>query len=321
MGQKRQHFFPRQMQLNFLEKGEGKLWIYDRKLNRYYQLNPKDVALESHIYSLTRPELQEQRFVIEEAMAHLEYKATPAFTKLENGDKITQEEHNLISEYIGYQIVRVPQRLEIIKEMSRRSGQALVEELALGLARLPESKFREANVDPSIQRKDLREMVERGRLKVRPPQDHHLAVMIELATEIGLVFSEKKWVIIHAPSGMSFIGSDVPVVQEAQKGATLAQGAGPVSPGINNFFAFSRKTAILIRDEAMPTIDYARITKKGARTWNTWLARGSDRIIFSHSKALLESLVERNHLGTRKTKIVYNDDLIHEAARRSLERG
>lgn len=310
MGAKRQHFFPKQMQKNFLLVGEEKLWVYDRQANEYRHSYPKDIAVEGHLYSFMQPELESQRFALEEAFAKLEDKAAPAFIRLQNQESLTQKERNSVCEYVAFQTLRVPQQMSATKEMIWQMTQSINQEMLADIDAMSDEYFAKELSEIGLSandltKKNIHDAAAEGRIKMIPPADYHLSAMVEAGTDLSVIFSKRHWRIVHAPAGTSFIGSDYPVIRQAQKNTTLTNGNGPGSPGIVNLFPFSKSTALMILDDEMPIIEHFKFSKKGVKAVNSQLAQESERIIFSHSKKLLESLAKKNHLNQFRSTLTY----------------
>lgn len=301
--------------------GESKLWVYYRESNGYLRQPPREIALEGHLYSLNEPEAQAHRFAIESALARLEGRAAAALTKLRHAKSITQDEHNAISELLGYQVVRTPEFLKIIQEMSRRLGQETLETYVRRMVALPRAEFeqrvaryeRQAGRRSAVTQQDLVTALERG-MNIVPSQDAHLAIMVELGATLGIEFSGRRWRVVHVPDYTYFLGSDRAVLQQriyTDKGMIRL---GAAAPGVMNLFVFSPDTALLVSDEPSPTIEHICFAAITVSEVNDQLAQESTRLIFSHSRDLLESVAERNQLTLYRPRMAVNEALIRAMA-------
>lgn len=322
---KRNHFLPKLIQRNFLTHNEENLWVYDRIDNKYEQRNPSQIAVAKHLYSFKLPELQKDKYAIEKTFSILEGKAAPGFAKLrKRGFPDTQEERNAICEFVAYQATRTPEDLAIIKETSRHTSQALLEEMVLELASLPPEEFESQMSDyrnktgdkTRFTQQDLKATVREGRITIKQPEDHHLGMMVERGTDLTVMISGRKWVVLHAPRGYSYLGSDCPVAYLGW-GKLPLQGAGrgPGTPGMTTIFPFARDAALMILPHKGTAIEHATHKPRGIKQLNRILAEQSNRVIFSHSKALLESLACRHRLAEWRPKIVFDEKTIREAVR------
>lgn len=329
-GSKRQHYFPQGVQRNFLAKGEGRLWVYDRATDMFRHQLPSEIAAENHLYTFRDPALEEQRFALEEAFAKLDDEAAIAFRKLREGQRLTQREHNIVSEYVAFQFFRTPENLTVTKEFLGLTGQYGVEESALMLANLPPEKFKakmqeyaeKSGSDFSdVTQQEIRDTVEEGRLTVRQPVDAHLGLIVDSATELAIILSRRRWLVAHtASTKLSYVGSDCPVLQKHTLHHKMEDGIGAGSSNTVNVFPFSRDAALVILDNDGGTVEHVRTRPAFVKSVNNQSARVSARVIFSHSKALLKSLARRNELATTGTLIAYDKDLIRENIRDLLQK-
>jgi hypothetical protein len=165
-----------------------------------------------------------------------------------------------------------------------------------------------------ITKEDWKAVVTEKRLTVKQPPDYAKGMMIEAGADIGIGFSKKRWIILHAKSANSFIGSDSPVIQQRNSTASAKTGFGPLSQGIINVFPFASDAALMITDEPIRIMDHATALAPAVRQINDQSAQLSTRIVFSHSEKLLKSLAERNKLAKWRPKIQYDDEVIRDHA-------
>lgn len=219
-GPTHQHYIPRFLQRNFLEKGQEMLWVYDCAQDKYIELHPSNIAVKKNIYTLKSPRLHDQRYAIENALANLEGKASGAFTKLRNEQDIDQQERNAICEYVGMQLVRTPAYVNKIKDWMARSPQYLVDALGKELADLPPEEFAKRVADfenaeelkSGLTQDDFRKGALSDHVRITAPQDIEYEMAVNIGTELALTYSKRKWIVLRPPKGKAFVCSDRPVV-------------------------------------------------------------------------------------------------------------
>lgn len=327
MPSKRHHSIAQAIQRNFLELNEEKLWVYDRIANEFRFQKTTEIAVYGQLYKMQHPDLTDHAYDIETMFSTLETNAAPAFLKLRERQQITLEERDAISAFMGMQVVRTPERLDVTKQLAQKVGQYLTEEMLLDLTNMDHDEYNahmteyesESDEDMSdITQEELRRVVEERRLSVKQPEDYHLGVMLESGDQLGRIFSQRQWIILHANAGGSYIGSDCGMVLMIDGNTVNHRGHSPASPGMATIFPFSSNSALMISSKKMPSILHASHKRKGVRELNNQLAQESVRIIFSHSKKLLQSISERERLAQWQPKIVLDDETLRNTAKIAL---
>lgn len=329
-GPKHQHYIPRFLQRNFLANGQEMLWVYDCANDKYLELHPSNIAVKKNIYTLKSPQLHDQRYAIENALAALEGKASSAFSKLRNEQEIDQQERNAICEYVGMQLVRTPAFVNKIKDWMVRSPKYLVDAFGNELANLPPDEFAKKiaefeaskELKAGLTQEDFRKGALSDHVRITAPQDIEYEMAVNIGTELALIYSKRKWIVLRPPKGRAFICSDRPVVHMSSLPAASIYDYGPGSPHATNFFPFAKDAALLITTEELRTIIYGRTAEQPLRSLNAMVAINSRHMIFSHSKPLLERLVKRHSLANRdfSDEEQQSDALLRELVRRQFAR-
>lgn len=327
-GPTHQHFVPKFLQRNFLTKGQEMLWLYDCGNNRFMELHPTNIAVKKNLYTLKSPHLHDQRYAVENALAILEGKASSALAKIRRHRDISQEERNAISECAGFQMVRTLAFMDRIKGWMDTSPKYIIDAFGKELAELSPKDFAKKiaafeaskELKSGLTQDDFRRgnLSDSVRMTAPPDSEHEMAVTV--GTELAIIFSKRKWLVIHAPKGKGFICSDRPVVQMPTLPAETIFDYGPGSPYVDNFFPFANDAALLITTEELPSIQHVGIAAQPLKQFNKLTAMNSKQFIFSHSKALLQAQVTKYSLANRDLNVekLQSDALLRELVKRSF---
>lgn len=122
--------------------------------------------------------------------------------------------------------------------------------------------------------------------RVTSTREGTLNSMVELGIEITVEYSQRAWLVVHAPRDTAFIASNEGVF--LAPGSTVdLRGYGPLTRNVSTVFPFSRRAALLITDERHATLNHVSTDGATVRAINDGLAEGSAEI-YSHSRPLLE---------------------------------
>ena len=322
---KRHHHLAQTIQRNFLEAGDTKLWWYSRALDRYEERTPYGIAHGKNTYTFSNVE-GEDRYALELAFSKVEDKAGPAFKKLAASLNLTQMERNAISEFVGFQFLRTPSKIEMLQKIRDVGGAQIVDGFAAHVKRMTPNEFAayinqyEAKTGKTmaLSQKDLVTSLKTRPPKVTSTKEGTLESLVELGTDLTVEYSKRTWTVLHAPQGSSFITSSEGVFLASDRHRSDPH-AGPKSPGMSTIFPFSRHAVLVIEASGPPAIEHAQTDELTVATVNDGLARISGEI-YGSPRPLLEAIVKRNELATTQFEIHVHENRLRETFSKHIEK-
>lgn len=125
-GEKRHHYVPQLLLKRFCV--DGLQWVFDRETDTLRQQQPKDTAVEKHLYS--RPTADGKPDTsLEEFLSYIESKAAGPLEKLGRRAELSLEERFYLSLFLGLLCLRGPDFEAAIREITDKGGKAMLKEL------------------------------------------------------------------------------------------------------------------------------------------------------------------------------------------------
>jgi len=312
---KKHHYLPQTIQRNFLADGEKLLWYYDREKDKYEQRTPKGIAKVRHLYSYDGVSL-DQRYVLEKAFSVLEGKAAPIFLKLQKTEAINQEEHNIISEFVGMQYFRTPIKLDAITGVIDKGVEYFIENMHDKIVDMSDDDFQifinqygeqSGKEVSAITKENLMSYLMSGNIKLSNAKNFQLNTLVDAGTNLGIKLSARRWVILHTKPSHEFITSDVGLHLTVDGDATRNTGFGPGSPGMAIIFPFAKDAALMITSMPSANIAHVNFDNELVSVVNAGLARVSGQL-YSSNKVLLEKLVKAGNLAKTIFKPIFDEE-------------
>lgn len=225
---KYQHYVPR-FYLEGFQDDSGKLWCYDKQLDKAYQGSPDSLGGEKFFYDV--PEVEKQLGVsqfIENWFNPLE---TDAATTLKAWRKSllttgefspTESERHIMATYLAVQYLRTPR------------GRQKAEELTLLAAKISFFNYL-GEKDPEIanQIQNPIEEIQLSLAKDRRPAAHATILLnIPLIEELATILLKHIWIVVENKTESSYYTSDHPVVVVPHAGTSVRPKSGLASTGI-----------------------------------------------------------------------------------------
>lgn len=320
---KRHHYLPQMIQRNFLAEGETMLWYYDRKTDTYEQRTPRGIAHVRNLYSYDDVD-PDQRYLLEKAFSILEDKAAPAFLKLQRGEQISQEEHTVISEFVGMQYYRTPSKIGVIKGVIDSGIRYAQESMLNEITNMTENAFREfvdrfnkqsGKESANVTKEQFIEHLQGGTITLSNQKDSQLSTLVDAGTNLGMKLSARRWLILHTEPGYEFITSDVGLHLTADGEPTRATGYGPGSPGMAIIFPFEKNTALMITSHARADITHVDFESPLVFVVNSGLARVSGQL-YNSDKSLIERLIKAGDLAKTSFEPTFDEEQMKELAQK-----
>jgi len=186
---KMQHYVPRVYLKNF-SKNNGKeyyIYCFDKQNNKSFQTNIKDIAFEKEFYD----KISEEQ-TTEKTLRAIEMEVggvIPKLLKIKDIDKLSDEEKDILSEFIAYQMIRVKETREALKDTAKQFFKKYEDQLA------PELKNQ---VLDSMKEESLRNI--------------HKDIIGEM-NEFKKRIKDMKWILVINKSRFPFWTSDNPVAE------------------------------------------------------------------------------------------------------------
>ncbi len=224
---KLQHYVPKVYLKNFAE-AKGKnfyFYCFNKQLNKSFSVNIKNIAFEREFYDSVSEEQE-----TEKKLRNIESKVDKIIQKIilrKNIEILTEEEKEILSEFIAYQDIRTKETREEIKEIPKHILEKWGNQMA--------PKFKNQVIN-SMKRDSLREV------------HRNLLGEIELFKE---KIKNMKWILIINKSKFPFWTSDNPVARYNQQNLYPFGNIGLESPGIEIHFPISPKISLLICDKVL----------------------------------------------------------------------
>jgi hypothetical protein len=186
---KMQHYVPRVYLKNFSKNNVKECYVYcfDKQNNKSFQTNIKDIAFEKEFYDKISEEQTTEKTLraIETEVGGV----IPKLLKIKDIDKLSNEEKDILSEFIAYQMIRVKETRETLKDTAKQFFKKYEDQLA------PELKNQ---VLDSMKEESLRNI--------------HKDIIGEM-NEFKKRIKNMKWILVINKSRFPFWTSDNPVAE------------------------------------------------------------------------------------------------------------
>lgn len=297
-----QHYIP-QFQLRYLVNNDGKLFVYDRKKNRYFKAHPKSIGGIKKFYTYKDKSGIEHN-EIEDLNKQIETTAAPIIKAIHSRRKqfITTQEKADLSALLALNWQRTPaakKRIDLMME----SGVTTLQRLnALNKdIFFKQVKDLEKKTGKTFRNKErLRQSIFENRYRVKFDKVAYLQSMLSGLPKLSQSIQQMLWIIVILNEKRSFILSDVNFTVEQVKPTPFPYGnRGLLSPGSQSMCILTNKVAILMQPISGGVI-FGYSNAHLVKSFNIINTVRSQRFIFSSSKTLLKNIVERTKLYSMK---------------------
>lgn len=187
-----QHYVPQFLLRNFGIGKKDKLNVFDKKTDRQFATNTKNVAAESHFYDV---ELQGHVYSMEPSLSKVEAAAKPVMESILRADTIvhlTPEQRAILCAFLAIQFTRTRSFREQMRHLPRLLGEHLRKHLG--------------------ETADLSGVAEH----IREPSENELTLMAsefmqKAPTDFGIHFANKSWVLLATSAKCPFWIGDNPI--------------------------------------------------------------------------------------------------------------
>lgn len=207
-----QHYIPQFYLRGFVDpccpkRHEPFVWVYNRGCATPRRRAPKNIAAESHFYSVGR-ENGKKDTKVEEMLSLLESNTAPLWGELDNPARtLSSNEQSIIAEFVACMSNRVPATRARMNTAVNETSKMMLRVLAAHYDDLSESQRQETG----LSREDLIQAVNDDSLRFESSQSMHVQTMLYVVPRLTPIIRQMKWAFLHSPPQHAFITSDQPV--------------------------------------------------------------------------------------------------------------
>ncbi len=223
-----QHYVPQFILRNFcLDKNE-QVYAFDKKTEKIFQTNIKNVAAEKGFYNFKKGETV---FSIEHKLSALETRASDAISSIVSSQslsKITKKEKAILSIFIAAQFSRTKQKRHLLKQMD----DALIKHI------------KKLGGDPNNIR-GFKPFADDSEI-----DEFAITTLEKEIEDFWHLFYERGWILFESLESMKYYISDNPITLHNENDLGLMGNLGLAVKGIEIYFPISPKLSIGIFDKS-----------------------------------------------------------------------
>ncbi len=296
---KRHHYVPAFYLAGFtgLRKRDGQFAVYDREKKEFRTQTP-DSSAHQRFYYATEGEHGERDLSIEMFLGELEGAAKPLIDKLEIQAEVSDEERATLALFFALLHTRVPQFERSLNEMADLTQKTInrlryptVDEVRGAMREIG----RERPCPPSATAEEAFGMLTGDEYTFAPHRNDNIRIMLRMAIEIGGLFDQFTWHIVHTVLDSQFLTIDAPVVLLPPHDWTGERGYGFLTPGTMTLIPLTARSALFM-ENAGAGIDHRAMPDEGVHINNKGMVSHSERYAFGRDRAYLERVVAESRL-------------------------
>jgi hypothetical protein len=302
-GPKRQHFLPKFYLEGFCVN--GMLAVYDRDSNEVRVQSPLNTAVIGHFYTFTDSEGQ-KRYELEQMLAKVEGKASPAIVKLAAKEQLSGEERADLAIFIALAVCRTPDMVESVQQLTA----GLISDIAKSMFSNTEQtkaivrdKFgvTTSEQELEVEAGAITKFVQDGDYEVKTNHTWAVGVSVAMALEIAPVLVGRDWLVVHRQNEKkSFVTSDAPVILSTVKPRKPSMfGIGFCGHDAMVVFSLTQSCALIISGKN-GALGHRDVNEETIRNINLNIANGFQRFVIGRDDTLVESLARKLDLGSKK---------------------
>jgi hypothetical protein len=320
----RNHFVSRFCLERFVDSEDSsRIWLYDKEGDGDEPLSssPSNTAVQEHFYSVILSDGTRDT-KLDDLFHHFETDSAPSITKILSRQALSFEERDLLSQFIGLSMVRVPAYMDAYVRMSAASEKENIRLVARDpafvsrmMARLTEQG------DPPARESLVRaqRMLAEGRFEL---DDKSRGVAVEAIlgfSTYGAIFREMSWTILTVRNGRyRFVTCDNPVWFESLTTSTHPADNALLAPPIEVSFPLSRDSA-LVAGWGGPPIEYLLASENVVRTVNHRTIAAAQRWVYAAERSEGLLTLVRRYRGSGRQMVVSSFPTISSAPSRGRQ--
>jgi hypothetical protein len=269
-GKTRQHYIPQFYLRGFLDPTcpqgqEPYLWVYKKGRVIPRKRAPKNIAVESHFYSV-ETESGDKDSTVEDLLARVESQTAPLWSRLDDRRRhLSDEERVIIAEFIACMSTRVPSIRTMMDGVTDQVSRMILKITAVHYDDLSDGQRQEIG----LSRDELAQAADSEKLHFRGSQAFHVGTMLDVVPRLVPVIHKMNWAFLHPPQNSVYITSDRPVTLVNPHIPPHMGGAGFGVRGVEVTFPINAHLCLFLTWEG-PTvhldIDENQITQINCRT-------------------------------------------------------
>ncbi len=179
MGKPRRHHFLPQFYLRNFSNNIDQLWEFDRLLNKYTQKTSKGTAWLPHYYRYKDKE-GKLHTDIEDFFGDIETKTKPIIDKIIKKKPITEGEKLMLSYFISFQRVRVPDFEKAANELVEKFVKKMQKFKFDSVERTEQilKKIKEQDSEKKVSAEEMYKFVQDEEYNVEVPREHSIRQML-----------------------------------------------------------------------------------------------------------------------------------------------
>jgi hypothetical protein len=296
---KRHHYVPAFYLAGFtrLRKRDDQFAVYDREKKEFRTQTP-DSSAHQRFYYATEGTHGERDLSIEKFLGELEGASKPLIDKLENQVAISDDERATLALFFALLHTRVPQFERSVNEMADLTQKTInrlryptVEEVRAAMQEIS----RERAFPPSATAEEAFGMLTGDEFTFAPHRNDTIRMMLRMAVEIGGIFDQFTWHVVHTEPESQFLTIDAPVVLLPPHDWAGERGYGFVTAGTMTLIPLTARCALFM-ENAGTAVDHRVMPDEGVHINNKGMVSHSERYVFGRDRAYLERVVTESRL-------------------------
>lgn len=296
MSEPKKHHILSQFYLGHFSKN-GRLQIYDRSKNEFREGTPNGTAYRKHFYSIERANGVKDTG-IEKWLSSIEGEAQKVIHALSNREMLCHGQEVSLALFMALMLTRTPEFDRLVRAITEPILKRLLTEVAtLGSAekflKMEETK---SGIVSDTTAEKLYNVFKGSGFEVSLNRNMPLQHMIAVAGKVANILLAMNWMIIHAPSGHSFVTCDDPfVIIPPESLSSTVYGIGVATPGAVKLLTLTQNIALLVLDRGTRR-GHKCVSQAVVQDLNLRVTIQTDRLLIGSDKTLLQSLVSETRL-------------------------
>ncbi len=310
---KRHHYLPEFYLAGFTADGrrDSAFTVFDRDTSTFRLQTPVNTAVSGYYYAVQDELSGERSMMVEKFLGSIEGDVEPVIRKLERQERLTDDDREQLALFCALLYTRVPQFERSVQEVFNGGFQELARRMATSIddVRRQHEAWEAQTGDVSeVTPEEDFELLRSGGYRLAQPRQNVIKMMLEFGGRLAESFLNMCWAVGQAPTQMSIIVTDAPLLLIPPRDWQPGMGAvGLETPGTHKMFPLTRKLALFIGDFGHG-FEYLRLTKGQVRSNNLALASRCERFVIGPDEALVRSVVRRTNLaGSARAPLIVVD--------------
>lgn len=311
---KRHHYLPEFYLRGFANPPSSCLWMYQKNCESVKPILPHDAAVKTFYYSFKNEIGELDSDTIENMMADIEGISAPIFKKIENKEKLTEDERRTFSLFLAFIRIRVPNFRENIENSGAEVIKMTMKDFASN-----EERFRLILEDyKKSTGKEITIPVDRLRnfalndsgYKVKLEPIFSLFVGVNMAIKLSDIINEMKWDFRLSTKDNAFITSDNPLAIYDPYDDSGVQ-AGLLLKKTILTFPITRNISLYAYWSNDRYIEYKHARNNEVKKINRMTVINSRRFVYAPDKLIgIKSLVRKYSNYVPKIEVIHNPPYI-----------